>query len=244
MRFKRATVVESGAVVFEFLCAPCDGHAPTRMSNRRKGLLAVLVALAVPLVSHNAAADSLFFDFEDGLGGWTIFGTVRREETSVLGGNYALFGADLNQAVQILLDIDLTHISHLTLDQLWKSPLRTTENLVTVLVYWTDSDGTVRFGRDRDGTSLIATPSDPFPNPDLRSFDLSGFIGESTVIIQWNELVCPTGALADPCFGTQFAGWIDNVRFYPVPEPSRATLQGTALVVLSLHRLRRNSAKQ
>lgn len=208
-----------------------------RARRLRARLLAPLVLLLLP---QAAGATPLFYDFEDGVGDWVLLGAVRRESTTILGGDHALFGSDQGalQPGTIRLEIDLTHIDHLTLDQVWQTPVLPDTNLVTVLVYSIDPDGSSHYaGRDRDGTSLIATPEDPNPNPDLRSFDLSGFSGRSFVFIEWNAFVCPIGASdVDPCFGSYFQGWIDNVRFYPVPEPSSAALLGAALGIVAIRR--------
>jgi hypothetical protein len=76
--------------------------------------------------------------------------------------------------------------------------------------------------RDRDGTSLIATAEDPFPNPDVRAFDISGFVGMGSILIIWNDLACIP---EDPfCFGLEFRGLIDNVTLIPIPEPSTLLL--------------------
>ena len=77
--------------------------------------------------------------------------------------------------------------------------------------------------------SLIGDEANPFPNPDLRSFDISGFAGIGIVLIRWNEFIC---APEDPCFELNFIGFIDNITFHPVPEPSSLALLAVSLAAL------------
>ncbi len=171
--------------------------------------LIVLLGLALPV-----QAAPIVFDFEDGEQGWLLISGAQRQETSVLGGSYAVFGRD---DAALRLELDLTNIQSFTLEQLWLSPVQETTNLVTVMVHGTDASGNSIRKRDRDGVSLIGDAANPFPNPDLRSFDISGFEGMASVAIFWNAIACIP---EDPCVGLNFIGYVDNITFHPVPEAS------------------------
>ena len=184
------------------------------------------VAVFVLLSPERGLATPMVFDFEDGEQGWLLFNGAKREETSVLGGSFAVFGAD---TATLSFERDLTGIESLTLQQLWVSPVQEQTNLVTVRVFGTDANGSATTRRDRDGVSLIADAANPFPNPDLRSFDISGFVGAGSVLITWNELVCIP---EDPCPFPNFVGYVDNITFHPVPEPSSSFLSAMVLALL------------
>ncbi len=175
-------------------------------------------------------AAPVVFDFEDGVQGWGLFNGARREETSALGGSYAVFGTD---SAQLRLNLDLTGIERLTLEQLWISPVQETTNLVTVRLFGTDADGNSITKRDRDGVSLIGDAANLFPNPDFRSFDISGFLGMGTILIRWNSFVCIP---EDPCFKLNFIGYVDNITIHPVPEPGTLALLAVSLATLLIGR--------
>ncbi len=193
-----------------------------------KLLLAIAtIGLALPVQAAPA-----MFDFEDGEQGWGLFSGTRRAEISALGGSYAVFGTD---DALLRLELDLTNIRSFTLEQLWLSPMDGLNNLVSVLVFGTDASGNSIRKRDRDGVSLIGDAANPFPNPDLRSFDISGFVGMGALSIFWNSLV---SIPEDPCGRLNFIGYVDNITFHPVPEPGTLGLLAVGLAALVIERRR------
>ncbi len=193
-------------------------------------------ALLLTLHSQPAAAAPVVFDFEDGEQGWLLISGAQRQETSALGGSFAVFGTD---SAKLRLELDLTNIESFTLEQLWLSPVQETINLVTVVVNGTDANGNSMTNRDRDGVSLIGDAANPFPNPDLRSFDISGFEGIGALSIIWNSFVC---APEDPCVERNFIGYVDNISFHAVPEPSSWLL--LSLGIAGMVMLRRKLASR
>lgn len=174
---------------------------------------------AIPLVP-DFSTGPVVFDFEDGLQGWQFLRGADRVETSVLGGSYAVLGGDRDR---IRLELDLTGLETLTLEQLWVSK-RLTENLVWVLLFRPDGDGGFV---TRPELGVAAEPE----TPDVRLFDVSGFTGMGGILIIWDTLACIP---EDPCppFGN-FVGYIDNIALTSIPEPSTLVLTGLGLGALA-----------
>lgn len=178
----------------------------------------IAVGLLFFTVAYPASAMPLVFDFEDGEQGWEFFLGARRRETTVLGGSFAVFGSS---NARIRLELDLTGLQTMTLEQYWVSE-KLSPNLVALGVFVPgDNGGFVT--RNEQGTTI--DPNSPY----LRAFDVSGFTGVGGVILIWEQLTCIP---EEPCGPTRlFEGYVDNIRFHAIPEPRVGVLLGAATII-------------
>lgn len=192
----------------------------------RTALVALIVTLGAPL----GASGALAFDFEDGLQGWTAFGSVTRVPTQVLGGSYAIFGDGLWRSPEPFTNPNSGSV--LALEQPPDAPydqLHIDFHFAGTLENF-DPTSFLAVGRAAliDGLDIRAHDLLPLLRVDLRT-DRSGTlvfdIGEGTgpAAIEWlnPRIVCsPTCGLLPADIG-----FIDNITF--LPEPS-----GVLLMVL------------
>jgi len=198
------------------------------MALRRGGLIAVLMVATLTVASEPARALP-FFDFETGNQGWSFNGPFR-VMTTALGGTFAIDGFDGDS---MSIDLDLTSIGAMTMETLFTGSNPTfLRQFVGVHVQPLDAAGApAPFILVGTGTSLLADPNNPAPNPDLRLFDLSPFTGPHRVRVSWALLVCIPEDLTS-CFPPNFPGFVDNIRFLPVPEPSSSVLISMVAILL------------
>jgi len=198
-------------------------------------------ATAVPFVP-DFSAGPVVFDFEDGLQGWTA-GSVERVATDVLGGDWALFADGLmfselevggvvfaiNENV-ITIEMDLTEVAWLELDQLYLGEASSGTDFVgeLVLIPITPSIS----------ISALLTLSDPDPlaNPGRRRLDLRDRNGVDTLRLIWACFKCPEFDAPLPGEPLAASGYIDNITLYSIPEPATALLLACGLVGLGVRR--------
>jgi hypothetical protein len=193
-------------------------------------LLLALVALA----AASAQASPLVFDFETGIGDWEL-GTVQRVGGGALGGEYAVYGSgsgcgpnclddiELGEpAPSMHLQLDLTDYGTLTFSQRHVSPEEPFRNFVSVFISPVGEPcGLCQY----TGTSLLATPENPSPNPDVRSIDLAGRQGLHAISFVWIT-----------ANGVPYTGYVDDITFHPVPEPAAAPLLLLGFAALAMRR--------
>ena len=186
--------------------------------------LLVLTCAVLCSARAQAAPAPIIFDFEDGLQGWTLSGSAQRVQTQVLGGEWAIFGDGSAEAGALLsIDIDPTELASISVEQFFAGDASTGTDFLFIFLLSLEPPPT-------EGPSLAAqffrlTDSpDPTANPGLRTFRLNRsperpFEGLHRVSIGWGNplLVCLDGACIPP---DAFLGFIDNITFHPVPEPS------------------------
>ncbi len=164
------------------------------------------------------------FDFEDGLQGWGTSGTIERANTDVLGGEWAVLGVDRgfsngSFSSVLLLNIDFTNVSALSLEQFFEGSFDEDARLVVVALdgfFW--------------GLALSST--DPAANPGLMTIDLAEVTGLRQMKLSW---VCYSRC--DRNNPVPSTGYIDNITLLPVPEPSIAALLLLALAVSWVRRV-------
>jgi hypothetical protein len=184
----------------------------------------VIVMIAITMTRH-ASATSLSFDFESGLQGWTL-GTVERVSGAPLGGDFAIFGEGMGSEAPIdtgpvmWIELDLSLYSSITFSQFLVSPADPLINFVGLAIRPVPDPGGL-FGLD-PGISLLVTAQDPSPNPDLRRVDISDFEGLHRVSFLWTAVNL-----------TPYSGFVDDVTFHAVPEPSTASLVLFGLAIVS-----------
>ena len=183
-----------------------------------KLLLAIAtIGLAQPV---QAAPAPIVFDFEDGLQGWRLGGTVQRVQTQVLGGEWAIF-ADGRRFERLtftalLMEADLTGIASISVEQFF---LDGDNNGLGLLVETDPSDLFLLFD--------IVEPG----NPSLRTVDVSSVGENSRLSILWTG----NGSTPSP---TGLVAFIDNITFHPVPEPSSLALLACGLAALMIYHRR------
>jgi hypothetical protein len=186
--------------------------------------ITILAATTLAL-TRDASGTPLVFDFESDRQGWTL-GTVQRVSGAPLGGDFAIFGegsegeAPIDTGPFMWLELDLSGYSALTFSQFLVSPSDPIVNFVSLSIRPVPDPGGL-FGFD-PGVSLFATAEDPTPNPDLRSVDLSNFAGLHRVTFLWTTVNL-----------TPYSGFVDDVTFHPIPEPSTAVLLSLGLALLA-----------
>jgi hypothetical protein len=79
--------------------------------------------------------------------------------------------------------------------------------------------------------SVLFDAVEPAQNPGTKVFDVSGIDGTVDLFFWWGfpgnpELLEPTAAV----------GFIDNITFFPIPEPATATLLAIGLALLAVRR--------
>lgn len=189
----------------------------------------LLLALGV-LAAASAQASPLVFDFETGVGGWSL-GTVQRVGGAPLGGEYAIYGSGTGTSdvefgapgPSMSIQLDLTGYGSMTYSQLHVSPEDPFRNFVSIFISPV-GDACAVFCQV-GGTSLFATPGNPSPNPDGRFIDLSQLQGMHTISFVWI-----TGN------GIPYSGYVDDISFHPVPEPSTAPLLLLGFAALAFRR--------
>jgi hypothetical protein len=182
----------------------------------------LLLTFVTLTFAQAAKATPLVFDFESGVQGWTL-GAVERVSGSPLGEDFAIFGEA--QVVggpppphAMWIELDLSPYESLTFARLQADPADPVADFVRVSIRPIPDPGGLFF--PDPGVSLVATAEDPFPNPDLRRVDLSNFEGVHTVTFHWVANLVP------------HSGFVDDITFHPIPEPSSALLLSLGLVLL------------
>jgi hypothetical protein len=189
-------------------------------------------AAAIPLVL-DLANGPVVFDFEDGEQGWEFAGSAERVETQIFGPDWAVFGDGLFLTeIEILpgivigrfdtglsAEVDLTDVARIEVDQWFPSGV-----------------GTLVGGRSMQlaGGILVFAPFDaaePAQSPGTKVFDVSGIDGTVDLFFLWGATVDPE--LLDR---TAAVGFIDNIAFFPIPEPATATLLAIGLALLAVRR--------
>jgi len=191
-----------------------------------------IILVAVTLLNYSAAAhaspEPIVFDFEDGLQGWTLGGSAQRVQTDALGGAWVIFGdTSVDRHTSIQLEINLSDIDAISWTQLYTGD----EDRTTFLSVIFQTSVLAVF-------SAISFPG-PDANPGTRRFDIPrGTIlpldDPVIVDIRW----IPQSPPPESQFGHS-DGFIDNITFHPVPEPSTWALLGFGVSVLFLARRRR-----
>jgi len=208
-------------------------------------------AYAVPFVP-DFSNGPVVFDFEDGLQGWTASGSVTRVPTQALGGEWAILGDGLWDGPEVpvflpnslTLEVDLTNVASISIEQFFAG----------------DSAGRMDFVAAAIGVRLAVVEAiyigrleafpfeapEPTSNPSIRTIDVQRFTGVTDLGLFWERPECLTGlSVIQAIFiggcsdsspedeGADLLGFIDNVTFYPVPEPSVALLVALGLGVLA-----------
>ncbi len=192
------------------------------------------IAVITIALTRHASASPLIFDFESGLQGWTL-GTVERMLGAPLGGDFAMFGegsgdgAPIGTGPFMWIELNLSGYSSVTFSQFLVSPADPLINFVNLSIRPVPDPGGF-FGLD-PGFSQLATAEDPTPNPDLRFVDLSAFEGLHRVSFLWATVNL-----------TPYSGFVDDVTFHPVPEPSTAVLVSLGLAILAAGASRRSAS--
>ncbi|HEX5066339.1 MAG TPA: PEP-CTERM sorting domain-containing protein [Myxococcota bacterium] len=187
----------------------------------------LLPALFVFAAAAGAHAAPLVFDFESGVGDWSLR-NVERLEGAALGGEYAMLGSPSGgldgEGASMSILLDVTAYGSLTYSRLQVSPDDPLPFLGFVSVFIQPVDDPCFLCR-YTGTSLLATPENPDPNPDVRSIDLWGFEGMHRISFVWIT-----------ANGVPYTGYVDDISFHPVPEPSAAPLLLLGFAALALRR--------
>lgn len=121
------------------------------------------------------------------------------------------------------LQLDLTGYGSMTYSQLHVSPENPFPNFVAIFISQV-GDACAVFCQV-GGTSLVATPGNPSPNPDVRSIDLSHLEGLHNISFVWVT-----------ANGVPYTGYVDDITFHPVPEPSAAPLLLLGFTALAFRR--------
>jgi hypothetical protein len=208
----------------------------------RTGILALGLAAGLGLLGRPAAAIPLVldfangpvvFDFEDGEQGWEFTGSAERVETQIFGPDWAVFGDGLfltefevlpgivigSFDTALSAEVDLTDVARIEVDQWFPSG-------VGMLV-----GGHVVELTSAILVSVLFDAVEPAQNPGTKVFDVSGIDGTVDLFFWWGfpgnpELLEPTAAV----------GFIDNITFFPIPEPATATLLAIGLALLAVRR--------
>ncbi len=193
--------------------------------------IALLLLLNCSPIAQAAPAP-IVFDFEDGLQGWELGGSAQRVQTQILGGEWAIFGDGLTPAPAkgafMLIDIDLTGIAAISVEQFFAGdPIFGIDFLVIAI-------GCPLGCPPGALTSFLTSSPDPTANPGFRTFFLEPEFREPrTVALWWSFRNRPLPPLRDAALG-----FLDNITFHPVPEPSTLALLAFGLVALVIARRR------
>ncbi len=164
-------------------------------------------AVATPLVL-DFSAGPVVFDFEDGLQGWVATGSAQRVNTQVLGGQWAIFGdgsANPRGHTNLFLDVDLTNVGSIVVEQFSAG----------------DSGPPFTFARlGIRGIVILAEDMAATSNPGTWTLSSFPAIETQGVGILW------IGNRSGPTSGL---GFVDNITFFPLPEPSAFLLLSAAL---------------
>ncbi len=173
--------------------------------------------------------EPIVFDFEDGLQGWELSGSAQRVQTQVLGGEWAIFG----EGASLSIEIDLTGIASISVEQFWAGepslfPFET--HFLTIAVIGSSGG---RVG------ALTPVPRTSGANPDTRAIGVSRFEGVHSIKFLWHNWFRVGMCIPDPCPprpSDHLLGFIDNITFHPVPEPSSMLLapESSSWLLLSL----------
>ncbi len=157
------------------------------------------IGLAQPT---QAAPAPIVFDFEDGLQGWELGGSAQRVQTQLLGGEWAILGdsSGLQGRLSVVLlhgisaEIDFTNVAAISWTQLYTGEGQRPTFITINFIFSSGNFFTQPGSTDNPGTARFKVPRDQFPLAELEA-----------VSIAW-------------AFGS--VGFIDNITFHPVPEPS------------------------
>jgi hypothetical protein len=192
------------------------------MLGSRLWLTVLVGAVVLTGQTSPAAAAPVVFDFEDGLQGWELHGAATRVQTQLLGGEWAIFGDGLVEGeASISMEMDLTDIASISVEQFFVDG---------------DEDGLLFLqGIDLIENIFIGTLSrleviKP-GNPSLRAVDVSTSTGVRKVGFVW-------GFVSESVTLPPIVGFIDNITFHPIPEPTTLVLLGIGLVGLAVLRRR------
>ncbi len=179
--------------------------------------LIVLLGLALPV---QAAPAPIVFDFEDGLQGWEVHASARRVQTQLLGGEWAIFGdpSGLQGRYSVVLlhgisaEMDFTNVAAISWTQLYTGEGERPAFIGINFIFSSGNFVAWPGSTDNPGTARFKVPRDQFPLAELEA-----------VYISWD-------------FGS--VGFIDNITFHPVPEPSTLLLLAVCLAALMIYRRR------
>ncbi len=180
--------------------------------------LLVLTCFLICSMRAHAAPAPIVFDFEDGLQGWELHGSATRVQTQILGGEWAIFGDGLIEGgASMSIVRDVTNIASISVEQFFSgnAPLQTLGTSFLSI----DVDN--HFALGIAGTLLSQSTA----NPGTRVFDLRGLGGNYIIEFLWGSIgstICFPGPCPPPFLPTpeHSLGFIDNITFHPVPEPS------------------------
>ncbi len=191
-------------------------------------------AFATPFVP-DFSAGPLVFDFEGGLQGWVATGSAQRVNTQVLGGEWAIFGDGLT-FIELTIDgisvvrlfetsltlsaVDLTHVASISIQQFYAGPAGHPSDFL--LLSRPEPQGPGGITVAGSGTIPLSAPGS---NPDILVADLSQIVGVTSLTIHWRCFSC----LPNPTDLAAGLGFIDNIAFSQVPEPSAFLLVSAAL---------------
>ena len=181
----------------------------------------LIALLGFPLESR-AASEPIVFDFEDGLQGWTLNG-AERVQTGALGGEWAIFG---NRSASLSIEIDLTEIAFISIDQFFPGEILGRVEGTDFL--------SLRRSQPGAGDFIGRLSSPDLSNPGRRVINVRSLEGLWQVGFLWSLL-----PIADVPPPDEVLGFIDNITFHPVPEPSTLGLLGFGLAALTISRRRR-----
>jgi hypothetical protein len=175
-----------------------------------------VLVIALSFLGTPALATSLVFDFEDGTTQGWYFG-----DNTFLSPTIGLYGEGKTTAVfgfagsWMSISLDLTDFVTMTWDEfdprLAPGPRDSLGENAFVIVFPGASPPFDSLGA---GTALSRT------NPVTRVFDLSNLTGTHTIEIRWQRLL--GGEDPDPPLLLSSA-FLDNISFFPIPEPSGLT---------------------
>jgi hypothetical protein len=208
----------------------------------RAWITAVSLFLLWPV---RASATPIVFSFEDGLQGWELDGSAQRIQTQVLGEEWAISGDGLvEDGASISIEIDLTEIASVSLEQFFAGDAAAGTDFLQIWFRRLDLPEPGPGPIDELQTEMIGwdlrDTSNPSENPGLRvapvprssSFPLEGV---HEVKIKWgvSPFVCTNPPLechiVEPDSPDDFLGFVDNITFHEIPEPSTTLLLALGL---------------
>ncbi len=195
--------------------------------------LLVLTCFLICSLRAEAAPAPIVFNFEDGLQGWELSGSAQRVQTQILGGEWAIFGDGLLGETSISIDLDITNVRSISVEQFFAGDASLSFLGTSFLSIVVDSV------RGVAGTLLSQSTA----NPGTRAFGLGGpgFEGVSTITFLWRPIGFVVDCLPSPCPPLppdHRLGFIDNITFHPVPEPSTLALLAISLGAILIARQR------